>query len=224
MTKQRLINFKSNAKLTPFAPEWNFIIYENIIDKINFKKIASFILNKEKEILKNTTHSKKIGSVDGYTGLGKNSLTSRYENFNVLKWNKDEIKKLKKIILKEHDDFLSLLNIEKPKSLWIQCWANVMRKGEKINTHIHSIKPDSYLGGHVCIQCINTFTGYINPLTHVNNPEIFKSDNEVGKITLFQNCLPHYTSTHEDNKKERITIAFDLMIINPNDKNVLQLY
>ena len=99
-----------------------------------------------------------------------------------------------------------------------------MRKGEKIDPHIHDVGPHAYLGGHICIQCTDTFTGYINPVNQINEPETFKSKNEVGKITLFQNCIPHYTSVHEDDKKERITIAFDLLTVDLKNENILKLY
>ena len=87
-----------------------------------------------------------------------------------------------------------------------------MKKGEQIKPHIHGTEPNIYLGGHICVQCDNTSTHYINPVNQINEPEIYSSNNEVGKITLFQNCIPHYTDIHKGNK-ERITIAFDLALI-----------
>ena len=95
---EQLVLIKSKPKNNFFAPEWCYYIYENIIDNVDFKKISKLILKKEKEIIKKYKPSKK-GSVDGYTGLGKNSLTSRYEFFNVLKWKDKEIDKLEKQII-----------------------------------------------------------------------------------------------------------------------------
>ena len=48
-------------------------------------------------------------------------------------------------------------------------------------------------------------------MNQVNNPEIYSSQNKIGKLTLFQNCVPHFTDTHNDDK-ERITLAFDLSL------------
>ena len=209
---EQLVLIKSKPKNNFFAPEWCYYIYENIINNIDFNHISNLVLKKEKEIIKKYKPSKK-GSVDGYTGLGKNSLTSRYENFNVLKWNDLEINKLEKQIIEKHNKFIKSLNLNIPNELYIQCWANVMRKGEQIKPHIHFIDPDTYLGGHICVKCKDTSTNYINPVNQLNDPEIYKSKNEVGKISLFQNCIPHYTDIHKSNT-ERITIAFDLYLNN----------
>jgi hypothetical protein len=216
-----LIRFLSKPKVSPFAPEWNYSLGESFIKNINFNEIQKLAFEKEKEILKlpNTIRNNKLS--DGYTGLGKNSTTSRFDQYNVLKWNNIEIKKLKNAIIEMHSKFLTLLQIDKPKVLFAQCWLNIMRKGEQIKPHIHSTTPESYLGGHICIKCNDTSTYYINPVNQLNEPEIYTSKNEVGKITLFQNCIPHYTDVNNDN--ERITIAFDLEI-SKGPENEIQLY
>ena len=71
------------------------------------------------------------------------------------------------------------------------------------------------------IVSINNFiirfsTYYINPINQINEPEIYKSENKIGKITLFQNNIPHYSDEHKFNEK-RITIAFDLSLKKNND-------
>jgi len=217
-----LIRFLSKPKVSPFAPEWNYSLSESFIKNIDFSEIQKLAIEKEKEILKlpNTFRNNKFS--DGYTGLGKNSTTSRFDKYNVLKWDNTEIQKLKNAIVEMHSKFLTLLQIDKPKVLFAQCWVNVMRKGEQIKPHIHSTNPESYLGGHICIKCNNTSTYYINPPNQLNEPETYTSKNEVGKMTLFQNCIPHYTDVHK-NKDERITIAFDLQISKVTE-NEIQLY
>jgi len=202
--------FKNEPKQNVFAPEWNYFIYESNIKDLNFKLIKNLILKKEKDILKKTKPSNKK-SVDGFTKLGKNSLTSRYESFNVLKWKNKEIIKLEKNILKEYKNFLKKLNFKIPEKLYIQCWANVLRKNEQIKPHIHNITNDSYLSGHVCISTQNTSTFYINPINQINYPDTYESKNKEGKFTLFQSYIPHYTSKFKE-KGERITIAFDLSL------------
>ena len=42
----------------------------------------------------------------------------------------------------------------------------------------------------------------------------------MGQITLFSNCIPHYTSKHEGNS-ERITMAFDLNVVDKGGNSVL---
>ncbi len=202
--------FKNEPKQNVFAPEWNYFIYEQDIKNLNYKVIKNLILKKEKDILKNTKPSNKK-SVDGFTKLGKSSLTSRYESFNVLKWKHKEILKLEKIILEEYKNFLKQLNIAPPEKLYIQCWANVLRKNEQIKPHIHNISSSSYLSGHICVSTQNTSTFYVNPVNQINHPDVYESKNKEGKFTLFQSYIPHYTSKFKE-KGERITIAFDLSL------------
>lgn len=207
----RLINFKSKPKLTPFAPEWNYFMFETNINNIDFKKFAKYLLKKEKEILNLPCTIKEDKISDGYTGLGKDSVSSRYDKYNIFFWKNKEVDILKNNILEFHNKFLEILKINPPKELYIQSWVNIMRKGEQIKPHIHNTESDTYLGGHICIQCKDTSTIYINPVNQLNDPETYVSKNEVGKLTLFQSCLPHYTDIHKTNE-ERVTIAFDLFL------------
>jgi len=207
-----IINFKSEPKKTPFAPEWNYYIVETILNDVNVKKLHSFLLNKEKNILKlkKTNH--------GYTGL-KNHTTTRHGNYNLFSFKNKEIDILKNEIIKMHNKFVFNLNLKPVKNLYVKGWFNVMRKNEYIKPHIHSFDPTTYLGGHFCISCENTSTYYINSINQINEPETYESKNIPGKLTLFQNYIPHYTNKHRG-KKERITIAFDLHLTKSNNIDI----
>jgi len=224
----QLIKFKSEEPKTAFAPVWDYAIGEDylIVDKVYWSLIKNIILKKEKEIINFTRPSNEnkenISSYDGYTGLGSNSLTSRFQHFNVFNWEESELTAIKEGIKKKYFEYLSLLNVPRRK-VWIQCWANVMRKGEEIKPHLHGVGPYSYLGGHICVTYNNTSTFYINPVNQINDPEVYESKNEIGKITLFKSCVPHYTSVNNSDH-ERITIAFDFIVNeDPNDKSNLIL-
>lgn len=205
----KIILFQSEPKQTAFAPSYEYIISEGTINGINFDKIKRIILKKEKEIIKNYEPSSRA-SEDGYTGLGKDSLTARYEHFNILSWKDAEIQKLKKSILLQYIDFLNKLQINREPTK-IQCWANVMRKGQSIKPHLHSFNGWSYLSGHVVVACDETSTIYIDPINQINSPREYSSDNKVGNITFFQQNIPHYTTKHKSDN-ERITIAFDIFL------------
>ena len=223
MSSFETYRFKSLPKETFFAPEWDYYIFESYIDQVNFKNLAKFILSKEDEILRLPASLTPDNQVtDGYTGLGEKSTTVRFDRYNVLKWKNENINLLKENILKFHNDILNKLKLQIPNELYIQCWTNIMRNKEQIKPHLHATNPSTYLGGHICVQCDNTSTHYINPINQINDPEIYSSKNEVGKITLFQNNIPHYTDVHNSNI-ERITIAFDLMIHKPTKDNYLRL-
>jgi hypothetical protein len=206
-----IFNFKSDARISPFAPEWDYFLAESQINNIDFSKIAEFLLKKEDALLK-LPITIKTGIVDGYTGLGENSLTARYSEYNVFQFENElvELKELKKEIFNRYCGLMSILKIKRNK-VWYQSWCNIIRKGEKMTPHIHSTSPYCYLSAHVTIQCNDTSTVYINPINQINEPETYNSPNKVGKLNIFQTHIPHYTTEHKSDK-ERITIALDFNI------------
>ena len=210
MKNLSLIEFRSEDKQTPFAPTWDYKLAEGEIDDVDFDYIAKYLTEKKEEILKI-----KPSKGDGYTGLGKNSTTARHSDFNIFNFGDEEINKLKSNILFLHRELIQVIGPDEFNKypfdgLYIQCWYNIMENGQKILPHLHDVESVCYLGGHITVQCDDTYTGYINPINQINKPDVHKSKNKVGKITLFPNYLPHFTSKHKGDK-ERITIAFDLM-------------
>ena len=221
----QLYKFGNAPPKTIFAPQWEYYMAGTILSNIDFQNIAKFILKMEDKILKkfkpsNYTNKKGVlKTFDGHTGLGSNSLTSRASNWNLLNYKQEcsDIAKLSDAILELHDGFLEGLQVVSesyPKELWIQCWANVLRKGENIGMHLHTVEPDAYLGGFVCVQAdigeTSTQTHYVCPANQLNDPPTIDIDNIVGEMTLFQNCIPHYSDTYMG-EKERITIAMDIV-------------
>ena len=204
---------KSGFKKTPFAIDYTFYVFENIINDVDFNAVSKIIKSKEKKIIRSSPKS----SGDGNTGLGNDSLTSKFGYFNVLKWQEPDIQKIKNHIIDNVSKFYNRILQEKPEDLKIQCWANVMRKGQQIKPHVHDTSNNCLLGGHICVDVDNTSTHYINPFKYFSgiDQETYSSKNEVGKITLFSDNIPHYTD--EVISKDRVTIAFD--IINGNQKH-----
>ena len=216
-----IYNFKSEPKVSPFAPEWNYYIGECFIKDIDYKEFSLYLLKKEKQILSlPSTNKNNISNGDGYTGLGSNTTTAKHNQYNLFKSKNKNMIKIKKSILDIHNKFLELLNISKPKTLFAQCWVNIMRKGEQIKPHLHNTNKFSYLSGHICVKCNNTSTHYINPVNQINGPDVFSIKNEEGKVTLFQSNIPHYTDK-VNHKEERITLAFDMDL--NNSKNYIQI-
>jgi len=200
-----LVMMKSGFKKTPFDVDYTFYIFENIINDVNFDVVSNIIKSKEKIILKSSPRSNK----DGNTGLGSDSLTSRFNYYNVLNWEDKNIQNIKNSIVDNINELYEKILQEKPINLKIQCWANVMRKGQKIKPHAHNTSNDCLLSGNICVDVDNTYTHYVNPFTWFVKQEIYSSKNEVGKITLFNSNLPHYTD--EVLSDNRITIAFDII-------------
>ena len=217
---------KSELPLTEYAPSYKYFVFENIITKVDFKKVSDFILKKEKEIVE-----KFPTNGDGDTGLGDSSLTARFKQFNVFEWVGEcqELKIIQKSIIENLEDLINSTHTSMPNLMYIQCWANVMRKGQEIKIHSHSSDAFSYFGGNIVIKAKNTKTYYVNPLKYFDTigrkNNIIESENVVGKLTLFNNYIPHYTDKQIDDD-ERITIAFDLIPFVPKTetKNYIRLY
>ena len=217
MINVKVIRNKSEVKKTPFAPEWDYRIIEGEIDDVDFDYIANYLLTKKDEILKIKPTN------DGLTGLGMDSTTARHADFNVFKFGDSEINKLKSNIIILHNELLKhmgMVDVIPYINLYTKCWYNVMNKGQEISIHLHDITPTCYLGGHITVQCDDTYTGYTHsaliPILDEgsdNKSFVHQSKNKVGKITLFPNHIPHFTNTH-DSDNERITIAFDLVTQN----------
>ena len=196
----KLIQFKNYPKKTPFAAEWDYIICEgNVKSIVDFDKIKNLILSKEAEVIQTYKYTHDWG-----TGLGADSMTSRSDSFNLLKL--PEAAELKTAIRATYDKFLPELGLIPEDKIYVQCWSNVLRKGQDIKQHRHWFSNYAYLCGHICVQQENTNTYYVGPYAD----EAYPSANETGKITLFPAWLSHYTDRHDGNN-ERITIAFDII-------------
>jgi len=177
---------------------------------IDLSSLSSRVLRNEKKILKNyppTDYFKRI--TDGGTGLGTNSLTSRFYHFNVLSWF--GTRKLKKYIRRGYDQYNGVKNAP----AYVQCWANVMRNGDVIKAHRHmtdNISPKDALSGHLCVKVDGSTNTYY---------ERTPIQNKNGQMILFPSTLLHWTDRYIGNE-ERITIAFDIYSKKLYDNNLFE--
>jgi len=197
----------------PIGLSKSFWLWNPDLLKFNNKKVISYLLKKEKEII-----NKFPAGADGYTNL-PNSLTSRFSFYNFFTYFENgpkEINIIKNFIKKNIKNLLNKFNINKIDDLHIMCWYNVLRKGEEIGEHTHfGIKGlyKSFISGHFCVNAFNTSTFYKNMFNSYN----IKIKNEIGQITLFPSHLLHWTDKHEDDEV-RISIAFDLYFLKDHVK------
>lgn len=204
-----ILRFLNHPQKTLFAPQWDYVIFEsNILNEIDLFTLRDTILKNENDVI-----SKYKFTDDWGTGLGENSMTSRSDSYNLLEW--PEAFDLKNAIRKSHDEFIIGLGHNPNEQIYVQCWANVLRKGQQIQIHQHWRSSYAYLGGHICIQEEGTSTNYINPFSK----EFYPSKNQPGKITLFPNWLEHCTDIHQG-EQERITIAFDIITQTVLDEDI----
>ena len=132
--------FCSEPPVSPYAPEWDFRVGSSLCEDIDTNSLSRFLLSKEKQVKKlPTSYDKDNHVIDGYTGLGSRSTTAKFQSYNILTWDHSEIKKLKSNIAKSVIDFNDECGNKTPNVLWIQCWYNVLRFGQKIRPHHHSV-------------------------------------------------------------------------------------
>ena len=197
----KIYNFNCET-FTPFAPLWDYVMGEKL-SQVDYYNLKEEILQKEQDII-----GKYDYQHDNNTGLGKHSLTSRSKDYNLLEF--DSAEELKKDIRLIHDEFIEGLGFNFNGKIFVQCWANVMRKGHKIKKHCHGFGPYAYLSGHLCVQVNEdlypTSTHYYNPYA----VEPWSSPNMNNKMPIFPSWLQHDTDRVEDDV-ERITIAFDII-------------
>ena len=196
----KIYNFQCET-FTPFAPLWDYVMGEKF-SQVDYYNLKEEILQKEQEIINNYEYEH-----DSNTGLGKYSLTSRSKDYNLLEF--DCAGELRKDIRLLHDEFIKGVGFNFNGKIFVQCWANVMRKGQRIKKHCHGFGQYAYLSGHLCVQVNEdlypTSTHYYNPYA----VEPWSSPNANNKMTIFPSWLKHDTDRVEDDV-ERITIAFDI--------------
>ena len=172
------------------------LVIEN--DRIDVNKLSKQILRNETKIIKKYPPTVGGGVYsDGNTGLGSNSLTSRFYHFNVLKWWGTKI--LRKEIRRGYEIYSEVKN----KPLYVQCWANVLRKGEQIRSHVHAVDPilpQHALSGHLNVQVDKVCSTYYGDEALLNKN---------GQLVIFPIHLPHHTDQYMGDS-ERITVAFDI--------------
>ena len=202
--------FYSAPPVSPYAPQWDFRVGTSMCDNIDTNSLSKFLLSKEKEVKKLPTSVGRSGAEsDGYTGLGLNCTTAKFQHYNILTWSHPEITKLRSNIAKKLLQYNSECGVKTPNVIYIICWYNVLRFGQKIKPHHHSLDPDCYLSGHFNVQVNDTSTGYMSPVNQINDSNMVDIKNIPGELTLFPSHIFHYTTPHYS-FKPRITIAFDL--------------
>ena len=174
-----------------------------LLSDIDCPLLAKKILKEEPKIIKKFPPLQGDGSNgDSGTGLGPNSLTSRFYWYNVLKWK--EAERLKHWISKGYEGWSG----GDPTDLHVKCWANVMRKGDQVLPHRHSpysLNPRELMSGNLTIQSDGTTSTSYEAF---GKRRAIKNKN--GEIQLFNAGTTHWTNVYMGDDV-RITVAFDIM-------------
>ena len=144
---------------------------------------------------------------NGGTGLSPISITSRFADFNLLKFDFHLVPELKTKIFNGIKTILSISdNNNWQETIYANSWFNVLRQGEEMQTHSHGYHKNSLYGFHVSINAIETFTSYYHPIKF--EEDAFRVPNKIGYLTLFPNYIPHSVSPNK-HETHRISIAGD---------------
>jgi hypothetical protein len=96
------------------------------------------------------------------------------------------------------------------KTLHTNCWFNVLRMEENMETHFHGYHKNIFYGFNLTIGAKQTFTSYYHPVTYPHDEKgAFHVPNRPGYLTLFPHFIPHGVSTNK-HSEPRISIAGDI--------------
>jgi len=199
----KIQKIRSMLPATHYAPYWDVSIGTSKwqdFEKID--TIKKWLLNNEQRFIDEypVMH-------DGNTGLGDESVTSRFGRYNLFDFANElpELNDLKQFLQFSYLDFVTLDHTP-ITDLYIVCWFNILKEGEEIKEHLHNSTFDCYLSGNMHLDNYNTLTKYKVPYERFTSHDF---TNEKGGLTIFPSCILHWSDKHLENNK-RISIAFDL--------------
>lgn len=196
--------------MTEYAPKWNISIGSTVWDQPEkVDAIRDWLLTNEERIKKEfpALH-------DGGTGLGDNSVTSRYGRYNLFDFA-SELPEFSDLLTHFRKTWIDFVETDQTPylDLDIVCWFNIMRNDQAITEHSHGAGPLSYLSGNMHLGNYNTKTFYRTPFLAQNYLPV---DNIKGGTTLFPSYVYHKTDTFISDEP-RLSIAFDLRMPDNTD-------
>ena len=199
--KKLLDKINSSYVLHANHPDYLYSIQLNSIDN---KKLVSFSLEVEKMLRKNLPVNTDPSWYGTFT-------TANHHAYNFLTFPNYEVGKLYQEILKNVSPLLE------DRPYMIKSWVNVFRKGEKVDWHNHWPADKKVWHGFYCVQVGDSHTDYRIPkVPHITRVVSKEGLLVVGKSEDDQ----HRSSPWNENKRPRITIAFDIVPIDSIDNKL----
>lgn len=188
-------------------------------------RLAEAILEKEREILAQQTPTRVAGVEAG--------LTAYWLTYNVLHWDRSEIRLLAEMVMSGYDEYRRALGYADDAGydvLGISCWANVLRHGESLAIHHHD---PGFVSAHYTVASGYSGSGpkpnegghtiYYRPgfVERSHGDTSFGSlwDDDwrisvpatAGRMTFFPSYVRHEVKTHLGDS-HRISIALDIYV------------
>tara|TARA_R100001244_G_C5137312_1_gene127150 strand:+ start:42 stop:635 length:594 start_codon:yes stop_codon:yes gene_type:complete len=172
-------------------------LYSIQLSSIDNKELAKYSLEVEKMLRKELPESNGPAWAGTFT-------TSNHHSYNFLTFPNPVVSKLYQEILKNVSPLLE------DKPYMIKSWVNVFRKGERVDWHDHWDAHKKVWHGFYCVQVGDSHTDYRIP----NVPQIIKVISKEGLLVVGKSENDqHRSSTWNESKRARITIAFDVVPI-----------
>jgi hypothetical protein len=200
-----LIRLKSEHPETSYSPGWDIPLFQSVWEAADENvKIRNWLVENEQQFLD------LPGNSDGDTGLGEESVTSRFGQYNLFNYA-DQLPELQQLLTFFRISYLNFVQADQTsiKELDIVCWFNILRKDQDIKEHYHGAGHDVYLSGNYHVDNYDTKTYYVPPY---DKNRTYEFDNTQGGLTIFPTYLTHGTTKFSEDL--RISIAFDLRLAN----------
>lgn len=198
---------QDQCKLSPFLDR--DILVSNV--GADLSNVANFLISKEQYILDNYPF------VSDYGTMLPTNVTTRSSTYNVFHFMNEcpDLQLILDHIKQQYNIYVKNVGFEEyVKKPGINCWFNILRKGEKIGIHKHSENERSFVCATLSIQVDETETFYRK------HGEIVKSiPNRNGEFVMFKCDLEHGTTEHTKDSL-RVTLGIDIFFDMDSSKKV----
>ena len=204
--------WKSPDPRTAFAPKWMVPFHEETLERPDVNEALRQLILEKEPTLKQTIAPKPVSGI-------QDGLTSRWHGFNVFMWTESPAVAFQQFVKQAYLSYIQAIGAPRQRC-FIQGWANVVRKGEKLAAHAHDQMPTSYVSGNYCVSTQASATIYHPPYHYdraVRQKFCLRVENRPGMLTLFPSGIFHETTPYEGDDS-RVTLAFD---INVDDADAL---
>ena len=174
-------------------------------DQDKLKTITEFLESKEQYLLQKYKFRSSFG-----TSLTEKHVSTRSGGYNIFQFLDEcpELNELFGFFVKSYWDYIDTVF---PKTAYtgnynpaLNCWVNILRNGENIGKHKHSLEGSywSFISASIVLRAKNTCTRYMH------KEEVISIDNINGSLTVFPPYYDHWTDMHKDNQS-RVTLGMD---------------
>ena len=175
---------------------------------LSFDSISSETCDKLTELIIQSEEKILSFGHGNYPKAPSNTITTRHQYYNLLDFGWDELESVKQSIVKVASEIIG------GNSFYVKMWANIFRKGENIDLHIHHGEPivenEAFKKNIFKTICGNLFLSgdeHSDTIYHFNGVRT-EFANKSGDVHYFSCIVPHETLPYKG--ELRVGLAFDI--------------